>query len=67
LESGRIKGKMVYLEVYKAPLYIDGILVGVCGTGRDLTEYIEAYNGCCCKEKNLDGTISGIFSKYHFE
>ena len=63
LEHGLIKGKMLYLEVYKAPLYFEGKLVGVCGTGRDLTEYVEAYrihdcNGC---EKMND-----IFTKYEF-
>lgn len=43
LESGKVKGKMLYLEVYKAPLYIGDEFIGVFGSGRDMTEYVEAY------------------------
>lgn len=43
LESGKVKGKMLYLEVYKAPLIINGEFIGVFGSGRDMTEYVEAY------------------------
>ena len=47
-EYGKIKGKMMYLEVNKAPMYIEGVFIGVCGAGRDLTPYVEAYKlrGC---------------------
>jgi len=41
-ESGNIKGKMVYLDVYKAPL-IDkktGEVVGTVGNGRDITKEV---------------------------
>lgn len=64
LESGKIKGKMVYLEVFKAPVYVDGQLVGVCGAGRDMTVYVEAYraNGCSTKCPNADD----IFKRYEF-
>lgn len=64
LESGKIKGKMVYLEVFKAPLIVDGRMVGVVGTGRDMTEYVEAY-----REHNCNGCnkMTDIFSKYEFE
>lgn len=64
LESGKIKGKMVYLEVFKAPMYNDGKLTGVVGTGRDMTEYVEAY-----REHNCGGCgkMTDIFSKYEFE
>lgn len=63
LESGKIKGKMVYLEVFKAPFYVDGILAGICGTGRDMTEYVETYraNGCGDCPSTRD-----IFAKYEF-
>ncbi|MBU1659625.1 EAL domain-containing protein [bacterium] len=38
-EFGNIKGKMFYLEVYKAPFYDkDGNIIGTVGTGRDITE-----------------------------
>lgn len=65
LESGKIKGRMVYLEVFKAPLVVNNKLVGIVGTGRDLTEYVEALRNdsseCkCC-------VVTDIFSKYEFE
>ena len=64
LESGKVKGKMKYLEVFKAPLVVDGKLVGVVGTGRDMTEYVEAY-----REHNCNGCdkMTDIFTKYEFE
>ena len=64
LESGKIKGKMVYLEVFKAPMYSKGKLTGVAGTGRDITEYVEAYrdNNCGGCGKMID-----IFKKYEYE
>lgn len=67
LESGMIKGKMVYLEVFKAPYYINDEFKGVAGTGRDITEYVEAYrkNNCRSCEGNAD--ISDIFKKYEYE
>ena len=38
-EYGNVKGKMLYLEVYKAPFYdADGKIIGTVGTGRDITE-----------------------------
>lgn len=43
-EYGNIKGKLVYLEVHKAPFYDkDGNIMGTVGTGRDITEIIEAH------------------------
>ena len=47
-ESGKVKGKMLYLEVYKAPFYINGNLLGVIGTGRDMTDYVTEYNRLGC-------------------
>ncbi len=38
-EYGNIQGKMLYLEVYKAPFYDqDGNIIGTVGAGRDITE-----------------------------
>jgi diguanylate cyclase (GGDEF)-like protein/PAS domain S-box-containing protein len=38
-EFGNVKGKLLYLEVYKAPFYDrDGNVIGTVGTGRDITE-----------------------------
>ena len=64
LESGKIRGKIVYLEVYKAPWIVNGELRGVVGTGRDMTPYIEAYReqNCSSCEKMAD-----IFKKYEYE
>jgi len=39
-EYGNIKGKLTYLEVFKAPFYgEDGEVLGTVGAGRDITEY----------------------------
>ena len=65
LEHGKVKGKMLYLEVYKFPFYdSDNTLVGIAGIGRDMTEYVEAFNanncGSCSKMRD-------IFERYRFE
>ena len=60
LESGKIKGKMVYLEVFKAPWIVDGELKGVAGTGRDITEYVEAFRNSGCV------AVTDIFAKYEY-
>ena len=64
LEYGKIKGKNLYLEVFKAPFYVNGKLIGVCGTGRDLTEYIEAYRRHKC---GGCPQMHDIFKKYEFK
>lgn len=73
LESGLVKGKMMYLEVHKAVVKSkDGRVIGVCGSGRLLTEYVEAVkkldnmqdcpSECCLQIKN----VIDIFRKYQF-
>ena len=38
-EYGNVKGELLYLEVFKAPLYDkDGNILGTVGAGRDITE-----------------------------
>lgn len=38
-EYGNVKGKLMYLEVYKAPFYDkNGKIIGTVGAGRDITE-----------------------------
>jgi len=38
-EYGNVKGKLMYLEVYKAPFYDeDGNILGTVGAGRDITQ-----------------------------
>ena len=42
-EFGNVKGKFLFLDVHKAPLYDDmGKLIGVVGSARDVTEAKEA-------------------------
>ena len=44
-EYGNIKGKLLYLEVNKAPFYDNnGVLRGTVGSGRDITEYKKLQN-----------------------
>lgn len=63
LESGKVEGKMLYLEVFKAPWIVNGELRGVVGTGRVMTEYVEAY-----REQNCGscGRMADIFKKYEY-
>ena len=64
LENGKVRGRMLYLEVFKTPLYAGSDLIGVCGVGRDITEYVEAYRKAKCR--GCDGEID-IFKKYEFQ
>jgi|GEM_PF-2474117 len=42
-EFGNVKGKFLYLDVHKAPLFNEkGELIGVVGSGRDITESKQA-------------------------
>lgn len=63
LESGKVQGKMLFLEVFKAPWIVNGELRGVVGTGRVMTEYVEAY-----REQNCGGCgrMADIFKKYEY-
>jgi hypothetical protein len=74
LESGLVKGKMMYLEVHKSVVRTDkGKVIGVCGSGRIITDYIEAVKEletleqddikCCLSVKKL----VDVFKKYEFE
>lgn len=63
LESGKVKGKLLYLEVFKAPWIVNGKIAGVVGTGRDMTEYVEAYREQNC---NGCGRMADIFKKYEY-
>lgn len=64
LESGKVQGKMLYLEVFKAPWYVNGELRGVVGTGRNMTEYVESYREQGC---GGCGKMADIFKKYEYE
>ena len=64
LESGKIKGNTKYLKVFKNIVRDqDGHIIGVCGTGRDMTEYVEAYRAGDCRKCEA---ASDIFKRYEF-
>ena len=69
LESGKVKGKMLYLEVHKNIVRNqDNEIIGVCGSGRDMTEYMEAVNVIReygAKRKGEQALIDA-FDKYSF-
>ena len=67
MESGMIKGKMTYLEVYKAPFLINGVFVGVCGVGRDMTPYVEAYNKNGCDKCPMDEQVKDVFKMFEYK
>lgn len=41
VESGKVKGKMLHLEVNKSIVKVESEIIGVVGSGRDITEYRE--------------------------
>lgn len=63
LESGKIRGEMKYLEVFKTPVYFEDTLIGICGVGRDMTEYVKSFRDDNC---NSCGKMVDIFEKYEF-
>lgn len=69
LESGKIKGEMLYLEVFKNVVRNqDGTIIGVCGTGRDLTEYVTAVKAMetNCAKRCGESDVVLAFKKYEF-
>jgi PAS domain S-box-containing protein len=66
LEEGKVKGEMMHLEVFKAPVFFEGELIGVVGSGRDLTEYINAYIANECIGAKCPMITAGIFNKFKF-
>lgn len=45
VESGKVKGKILHLEVNKSIVKVDGEIIGVVGSGIDITEYREELIG----------------------
>ena len=66
LESGKVRGKMVYLAVFKSVVKDNlGNPIGVCGAGRDMTEYITTFKKSeGCGER--DGCVATVLKKYEF-
>ena len=73
LEWGLINGKEVYLEVYKAPFYRDGEVIGTVGTGRDVTEWYTSIrdvvlkNKCAKKPDCFGSLVLKELDKYKFD
>jgi len=75
LEWGKINGKEIYLEVYKAPLYRGKEVIGTVGTGRDVTEWYTSIKNAVldiakCKNTcniGMKDTILQELDKYKFE
>lgn len=69
LESGKIKGDILYLEVNKSIIKdTDGKILGVCGSGRDMTEYILAIKEMegNCQRTCANKKVIETFKKYEF-
>ena len=55
VESGKVKGQMLHIEVNKSIVKLDdGEVLGVVGSGRDITEY---------REELLNSSQKDIFKK----
>ena len=72
LEYGLVNGELLYLEVYKAPMY-DGLeLVGTVGTGRDVTDIytnlLQVLENENCMEGcgNCKDSVLKVVEKYKF-
>jgi hypothetical protein len=63
-EYGKVKGKMLYLEVIKFPVYVKGELYGVAGFGRDMTPYREDLDKLNCFDKNCK--VVDVFKRFEF-
>lgn len=59
LENGNVKGKNLELEVHKSIIRDkNGLVIGTVGTGRDITDYVEALD-------KTSGTI-GVFDMHRY-
>lgn len=67
LESGKVKGEMMYLEVFKFPFFVDGKLIGVGGIGRNMTPYVKAYREDDCNNCKAESKTKDIFSQFEFK
>ncbi|HPM91030.1 MAG TPA: PAS domain S-box protein [Tenuifilaceae bacterium] len=60
-EYGNVKGKFIFLDVHKSPLYDkNGKLIGVVGSGRDITEKKKMEEHLALSEKTYRGIINSI-------
>jgi len=60
-EYGNVKGKFIFLDVHKSPLYDkNGKLIGLVGSGRDITEKKKMEEHLSLSEKTYRGIINSI-------
>lgn len=60
-EFGNVKGKFIFLEVYKVPLYNqEGKLIGVVGTARNVTEKKEMEEQLKHSEQTYKGILDSL-------
>ncbi|MDK2910119.1 MAG: hypothetical protein PWR20_1686 [Bacteroidales bacterium] len=60
-EYGYVKGKFMFLDVHKAPLYdTEGKVIGVVGTARNVTEHKEIEEKLKHSEETYKGIINSI-------
>lgn len=60
-EYGNVKGKFMFLDVHKAPLFShEGKLIGVVGTARDITEKKEMEEKLKLSEQTYKGILNSI-------
>jgi len=65
VENGKVKGKHLELEVYKNVVRDEyGDIIGTVGTGRDITEYVEAVN--MMSSCNSKCPVIDVFNKNRF-
>jgi len=60
-EFGYVKGKFLYFDVYKAPIFDENNqIIGTVGHGRDVTKEKEAEKALLLRDKALNATASAI-------
>lgn len=60
-EYGNVKGKFMFLDVHKAPLFSnEGKLIGLVGTARDITEKKEMEEKLKLSEQTYKGILNSI-------
>jgi len=64
-EYGNVRGKLLYLEVFKAPFYDkEGNIIGTVGAGRDITELKQIQEEL--KYKSNYDLLTGVFNHDYF-
>jgi len=59
-EFGNVKGKFVWLDVYKSPFFFGSELIGVVGSGRDVTEEQSLTNAMISQKNFLEALLENL-------